>query len=258
MLKKHLQIFIKSLTKFEICILLVILVVSIIFSVLNIFFGESRELWEPYLALFAMLCSIASCIFAAKKMILTFPIGIIGSIFMIPVYYIQNLIGLMIMHIFNCFMQIILWITWYKASDNKINIKPKKATALMCIIYFLCLCVCTAIFTYIETFPWFQNFWTRKTDGVMELNVSVESINVAKLVFDAGSLIFTIGVFYPLIKKYNQVWWLYLLIDLFGLIVWTIKLCNGEARNFTAWFMIIKILSMTSLSLVSMHNWKIT
>ncbi|MBQ6970375.1 nicotinamide mononucleotide transporter [bacterium] len=55
-----------------------------------------------------MVCSIASCIFAAQKMILTFPIGIIGSIFMIPVYYIQDLIGLMIMHIFNCFMQIIL------------------------------------------------------------------------------------------------------------------------------------------------------
>lgn len=254
-IKKHLQVFIKSLTKSEICILLVNLVVGINLSVLNIFFGKNEAPWAPYLALFAMFCSITSCIFAAKKMILAFPMGIIGSIFMIPINFVNGLIGIMIMYIFNCIMQIILWIVWYQTSDNKINIKPKKATALMCIIYFLCLCTCTTIFTYIETFSWFQDFWNPK---LAEQNKIIDAVDVARLVFDAGTLIFTLGVFYPLTKKYNQVWWIYLLIDLFTFIAWIIVICKDGLNNFTAWFMIVNALSMTSLSLVSIHNWKVT
>lgn len=253
MIKKHLQVFIKSLTKFEICVLITNLVVGITLSVLNIFYGNNKNTWTPYLALFAMLFSIISCIFAAKKMILAFPTGIIGSIFMVPINYVNGLIGLMIMYIFNCIMQIILWIVWYKTSDNKIDIKSKKASTLKCAIYFLCLCICTAFFTYIETFEWFQNFWCQDPQQEKSLGI----IDVTKLVFDAGTLIFTIGVFYPLIKKYNQIWWLYLLIDLFTFIVWTINLCQKGVNDFTAWFMIINTLSMTSLSLVSLHNWKI-
>lgn len=255
MIKKHLKVFFKSLTKFEAGVLLANLAIAILLSILNIVFikpKESEPIWPPYIAIFANILSILSCIFAAKKMILVFPTGIICSCFMIPINYVQRKFGLTIMSGFDIIMQIVLWIIWYKTSDNKIDIKPKKASVLVCIIYFISLCICTGVLTYVESFEWFQKFW----ENGSAYDTSPQ--DVAQMFFDAGVLIFTIGVFYPLIKKYNQVWWLYLLMDVFGIIVWSLELVTEPTNNVTAWFMITNSLSMTSLALVSMRNWKTT
>lgn len=260
-IKKHLLFFLKKLTKFEVCVLLTNLVVGITLSVLNFFFGKNSELpFLPYLAFVALIFAIFSCIFAAKKMILAFPCGIIGSVFIFPIILFNGMFGQMIMTCFNCIMQIVLWIVWYKTSDNKIDIKPKKANVWVCVIYLIGLFVCISILTYIETTSeWFQNFWQK---GIMKSKdtqsiIDKQEIKITKIFFDASILIFTFGVCYPLIKKYNQVWWMYLLIDCFTLIVWTINVCQN-VKDFNAWFMIAKALSMASLSLVSMHNWKTT
>ena len=254
MIAKHLKYFFKSLSKFEWSILTINLIIGITLSILNIFLKNNEHFWMPYIALFATIFSIISCIFAAKKMILAFPTGIMGSCCMIPINYFSGLFGLMIMYAFNIVMQIILWIIWYRSSHNKISIEPKQTTWFVCIIYLVTLCLLTGILAYIETFSWFQSFWNK--DNVNSTTINLTSIKIIKIIFDAAGLIFTMGVFYPLIKKYNQVWWLYLMIDCFSLIVWIINVCENP-KNFTNWFMIINALSMTSLSLVSMKNWKV-
>ncbi len=202
--------------------------------------------WVTWLTLIATITSIFSVMAGAKQRILCPFLGIVSSILLVAINWGNHLFGGMIMHCFNIVMQTITLIIWYRTSNNKVSIEPKHLKWWIVLIYIIGFLGLSGLFAWMESFPWFYEFWTG-SEQPWYLNL-----------FDAMVLMFTVAAAFPMFKKYDFVWWIYIITDVAMAATWITKgvIATDPLNQFIAWSMLVSGLSMTATCILGMINWK--
>lgn len=218
---------------------------SLIFFIVQLGLGY-WNLAKTWLAFIASIISIFASMAGAKKRIICPFLGIVASIFLIVLAWTYHLYGSMIMYSLNIIIQIWSLITWYRSSKNKITIEPKEISWWVTLIYLLFFAGLTALFTWVESIPEFVHFWSG--DPTLE----PEALQVR--IFDSANLMFTLSCFLPMIKRYDKVWYCYILSDLAITLLWLTKSIQNPGL-FDNWTMVVSGLCMTATCFLGLFNW---
>ena len=205
--------------------------------------------WTTWCTCLATIGSVFSVMAGVKKRALCPLLGVITSIVLLAIAWDSQLYGSMIMYGVNIVVQAVSLITWIKGSDNKGMIKPKKLTWWVVILYILVFVGLTALFTWMEGQKWFYSFWSKQGD----------KLPLAVRIFDAGTLMFTVATFLPMIKKYDWVWYVYIIEDICICLTWLLKICliqSSTQEVLQGITMIVSALSMTATCILGIFNWK--
>lgn len=201
---------------------------------------------ETWLAFVASIISIFASMAGAKKRILCPFLGIVASIFLIALAWLKHMYGSMIMYSLNIVIQIWSLITWYRSSKNKISIEPKEISWWVTLIYLLAFVGLSALFTWVEQVPGFAQFWSGNPDA------EPEALPIR--IFDSANLMFTISCFLPMVKRYDKVWYCYILSDLAISFLWLTKSIQ-DPGIFDNWTMVVSGLCMTATCFLGLFNW---
>lgn len=247
------QNFIPELKLSEHIILWTNVVISIIFFLIQMIMFTPKDTLGIIIGCITCIMtilSIFSVMAGVKKRILCPFLGIVCSLGLVFVAWYNGLYGNMIMYTINIVINTSTLIVWFKSSENKINIEPKQAIWWICIIYFLFFLSLSVLFTWIQGFEWFYKFWNNKNqDGPSSLWIRF---------FDSCTLIFTLGCFLPMIKRYKQVWYVYIIIDTSLLITWILKITIDDFSKATllnGLSMIASSISMLITTIFGILNW---
>lgn len=202
--------------------------------------------WTTWLTLISTIGSVFSVMAGAKQRIICPFIGIICSILLIAVAWGNQLPGSMIMYGFNMVMQTIVFIIWYRTSKNKITIQPTQLKLWFVIVYIIFFFGLTALFAWIEGIEAFSQFWFRADPMPLPIRI-----------FDAMVLMFTIAACFPMLKKCDFVWWIYIICDTAIATTWALKATMVADENiFNAWSMFVSGLSMCATCVIGIVNWR--
>ena len=202
--------------------------------------------WSTWLTLIATITSIFSVMAGAKQRILCPFLGIISSILLCAIGWHNRLFGTMIMHGFNIIMQTITLVIWYRTSNNKVSIQPRHLQWWIVAIYMIGFLGLSILFAWMEHFPWFYEFWSgEKQEWYLRL-------------FDAMVLMFTVAAAFPMFKKYDFVWWVYIVADVAIAGTWISKgiTLTEPADQFNSWSMFVSGLCMTATCILGIINWR--
>lgn len=243
------QNYIKELSIAEHIILWLNIGLSLTFFIVQMVLSQASKpyaQWTTWLTLVATILSVFSVMAGAKQRILCPFLGIISSIILIFVAWGNHLPGSMIMYGYNIVMQTVVFIIWVKTSKDKKTIQPTQLKLWMVIIYIIGFFGLTALFAWIETIPAFSQFWFK-----------AKPLPLVICVFDAMVLMFTLAALVPMIKKYDFVWWVYIICDIAIAMTWALKatILPGQDK-FNCWSMFISGLSMTATCILGIINWK--
>lgn len=202
--------------------------------------------WTTWLTLIATILSVFSVMAGAKQRILCPFLGIISSIFLTLVAWGNQLPGSMIMYGYNIIMQTIVFIAWFRSSKNKVSIEPKQLKLWIVVLYIIGFFGLTALFAWVETLDGFSQFWFN--DKPLALPICI---------FDAMVLMFTIAALWPMVKKYDFVWWVYIICDIAIATTWALKatLVPGQDQ-FNCWSMFVSGISMGATCVLGIINWR--
>jgi len=245
------QNYIKELSVVEHIILWLNVGLSLVFFIVQLAWLKAYDQWPTWLAFIASVVSIFSVMAGAKQRVICPLLGIVASIFLIFVNWNAKNYLMMIMYVLNIFMQLSSFIIWLKGSNDKISINPKHAKWWVCLIYFVVMVGFIAFFSWMDGQSWWIKFWTF---GLKEPIAPT----MAERIFDACSLVFMIGCLYPQLKKYDQVWYVYILNDVAMLVQWSLKAAyaTNNVDLFTALTLIISTVCMTATCILGLINWK--
>lgn len=245
------QNFIKELTIPEHIILWLNVLLSFSFFIVQLAWLKAYSQWSTWLAFFATVISIFAVMAGAKQRIICPFLGIIGSILLIFINWNARNYLMMVMYVLNIGMQTWSLIVWLKDSKDKISIKPSHAKWWIISIYLVVLACFIVFFSWMDGQRWWIEFWTFGKKAVIQPSM-------AERIFDACALVFMVGCLYPQLKKYDQVWYVYILNDISMLIQWCLKASN--ARNsvdlFNALTMIASTVCMTAVCILGIISWK--
>lgn len=244
------QDYIKALTIPEHIILWINVAASLVFLIIQLAVLKLYANWTTWIAFFASVISIFAVMAGAKQRVICPFLGIIASVFLITIAWYNHLYGSTIMYGFNIIMQVTSFIIWYKESKNKICIEPRHAKWWACLIYIAIFIGLTALFTWIEGISGFAKFWSGNDQAVPE------SLHIR--IFDSAVLMFTVAGFLPMIKKYDQVWWVYIICDVSIAILWLLKgIENTDPDNaYQIWSTFTSGVCMTATCVIGIINWK--
>lgn len=202
--------------------------------------------WTTWLTLISTVMSVFSVMAGAKQRILCPFLGIICSILLVAVAFGNRLSGSMIMYIFNAVMQTIVFIIWFRSSKNKITIQPVQFKLWFVIIYIIGFIGLSALFAWIEGIDAFSQWWFDKAPLPLPIRV-----------FDAAALMFTVAACFPMLKKCDFVWWIYIICDIAIAMTWALKASMIADENiFNAWSMFVSGLSMCATCVLGIINWR--
>ena len=206
--------------------------------------------WATWLTLISTITSIFSVMAGAKQRILCPFLGIISSIMLMAIAWHNKLFGSMIMYGFNIIMQTITLVIWYRGSSNKVSIEPKHLQLWIVIIYIIGFIGLSFLFAWIQHFDWFYTFWY----GGQQEQASPFHLRM----FDAMVLMFTIAAAFPMFKKYDFVWWVYIITDVAIASTWISKGITevNPGNQFNCWSMLASGLCMTATCILGMINWR--
>lgn len=246
------QNYIRELSIVEHIILWLNVALSITFFIVQMVITRDEKPyanWVTWLTLISTIGSVFSVMAGAKQRILCPFLGIICSIILIFVAWGNGLPGSMIMYGFNIIMQTICFINWIRTSKNKVSIEPTKIKTWIVIVYIIGFFALTALFAWVETIPAFYNFWFGGT--------VTEQLPIPVCVFDAMVLMFTVAAFFPMIKKCDFVWLIYIICDAAIAVTWALKASLIPGQNtFNAWSMFISGLTMMATCVLGIINWR--
>lgn len=245
------QNYIKELSIVEHIILWLNVTLSVTFFIVQMILSSADKpyaQWTTWLTLISTVMSVFSVMAGAKQRILCPFLGIICSILLIFVAWGNQLPGSMIMYGFNIIMQTVVLINWYRTSKNKVSIEPTQLKLWAVILYVLGFFALTALFAWIEGFQSFNRFWFHTDDKPMPLVIRI---------FDALVLMFTVAAFLPMMKKYDFVWWVYIICDAGIATTWALKASLLSDQNtFNCWSMFVSGLSMCATCILGIINWR--
>ena len=219
---------------------------SLIFFIVQLSFGQWSNV-STWLSFIASIISIFAVMAGTKKRILCPFLGIVASAFLIALAWIQHVYGSMIMYGLNIIIQVWSFISWYRSSKNKITISPKVIKWWIALLYLLFFVGLTALFTWVESLEGFVWFWS----GHQTKTIQILPIRI----FDSANLMFTIACFIPMIKRYDKVWYAYIISDLAICLLWLTK-GIVEPSSFSNWTMFVSGLCMTVTCFLGLFNWK--
>lgn len=203
--------------------------------------------WTTWLTLVATITSIFAVMAGTKQKIICPFLGIVSSILLIFVAWGNKLPGSMIMYGFNIIMQTTIVIIWYKTSKNKITIEPTQLKWWIAALYIIGFFGLSALFAWLEGQDWFYSFWFN-TNGAMPLPIRI---------FDAIVLMFTVAAFFPMVKKCDFVWWVYIICDVAIATTWALKATMvNDTDVFNCWSMFVSGLTMTATCILGIINWR--
>lgn len=240
------QNYIPELTIAEHIILWLNVALSLSFFIVQLAKGQYDQ-WTTWLTFVATVMSIFSVMAGAKQRILCPFLGIVSSILLIAIAWGNQLPGSMIMYGFNIIMQTVVFINWFRTSKNKVTIQPTQLKLWIVLLYILGFFALTGLFAWMEGQYWFYNFWFNQE----------EPLHVSIRIFDAVVLMFTVAAFFPMMKKYDFVWWIYIICDVGIATTWALKAILVDDQDiFNCWSMFISGLSMTATCILGMINWR--
>lgn len=243
------QNYITELSAVEHVILWVNVGLSVAFFVVQMILSQEAKpytQWTTWLTLIATILSIFSVMAGAKQRILCPLMGVISSCFLIAVAWGNHLPGSMVMYGYNIIMQTVVFIIWLKSSKNKVTIQPEKLKLWAVIVYILAFFALTALLAWVEGIENFSKFWFN--DKPLPATIRI---------FDAMVLAFTLAALVPMIKKYDFVWWVYIICDIAIAATWASKAILIDDQNtFNSWSMFASGISMTATCVVGIINWK--
>jgi nicotinamide mononucleotide transporter PnuC len=148
--------------------------------------------------------------------------------------------------------QIIAWILWYRASDDKVEIKPTVIKWWGIVIAAITSVGVIALFTWIETLNGFQSFWYGDKTNT--------KYTLFRCVLDSSIFILpiTLSVFAWL--RFRERWVLSIFIDSIQTIFW-ILLATGYDQKPKGpevnanWIMMISSLTMLITAIYGTYNW---
>ena len=235
--------FIKSLSKAELIISSLNILISIIFFIVMSSIKDNKGVygiatWQVWVGLLANIVNIVSVILAVKLRVSTYIWGILACIFMGAISFDNRLFGTMITYWVICICsQTLLYIQWKRKSDDKVSVKPLQMDWFLFAVYTFIIVILAVCFSFVQySIPEFSKFWS-------------------------NSFFFIIGTIYLLWNRYNQVWYIYLSADISWIILWIIKLSYACMSNDTSSIvgsinMLLALISMVALNVSGMINWK--
>lgn len=244
------QNYIKELSIPEHIILWMNVVLSATFFIVQLAVFHNYDQWPAWLTFIASITSIFSVMAGAKQRILCPFLGIVSSIMLCAIAWNSNLFGTMIMQGFNIVMQAITLAIWIRTSKDKVSIKPKHLQWWIVLIYIAFFIGLSFLFAWIQHFDWFFKFWSggkQETENPLYLRV-----------FDSMVLMFTVAAAWPMFKKYDFVWWVYIIADVAIAATWvTHGIVDAEpATQFNDWTMLVSGLCMTATCVLGIINWR--
>ena len=246
------QNYIKELTITEHIVLWLNVFLSVLFLVLQlILIKDAYKQWTMWLTSLVTIGSIFSVMAGAKKRALCPLLGVICSVILAAIAWKANLYGSMIMYVINIIVQACSLYTWIKGTNNKGVISPKKLKLWIVIVYIIGFIVLSGLFAWMEGQSWFYKFWSGGSQ--------TEAYKLPIRIFDAATLMFTIATFLPMVKKYDWVWYIYIIEDICIMLTWIMKISLMKlsfAELFQAITMAISAISMTATCVLGIINWK--
>lgn len=248
--------FIKSLSKAELIISSLNILISIIFFIVMSSIQDKGvygiATWQVWIGLLANIVNIVSVILAVKLRVSTYIWGILACIFMGAISFDNRLFGTMITYWVICICsQALLYIQWKRKSDDKVSVKPLQMDWFLFAVYTFIIVILAVCFSFVQyAIPEFSKFWSNS-----------EEIKYEIALFDSLGFFFIIGTIYLLWNRYNQVWYIYLSADISWIILWIIKLSYACMSNDTSSIvgsinMLLALISMVALNVSGMINWK--
>ena len=249
--------FIKSLSKAELIISSLNILISIIFFIVMSSIKDNKGVygittWQVWIGLLANIFNIVSVILAVKLRVSTYIWGIMACIFMGAFSFDNRLFGTMITYWVICICsQTLLYIQWKRKSDDKVSVKPLQMDWFLFAVYTFIIVILAVCFSFVQyAIPEFSKFWSNS-----------EEIKYEIALFDSLGFFFIIGTIYLLWNRYNQVWYIYLSADISWIILWIIKLSYACMSNDTSSIvgsinMLLALISMVALNVSGMINWK--
>ncbi len=240
------QNYISELSIAEHIILWANVVLSLTFFIVQLAYFKTYGQWQTWLTFLSSVISIFSVMGGAKKRIICPFLGIIASILLIIISYGNRLFGSMITYCFNMLMQAVTLVIWYRTSTDKVSIKPKHWQWWLVLIYIVGFLGLSVLFAWIEGIPTFCDFWNDGQQQEWYLRL-----------FDAMLLMFTIAAAFPMFKKYDFVWWTYIIADIAMAAMWITKGIQATSleEQFHDWTMLVCGLSMLATCILGLINW---
>jgi nicotinamide mononucleotide transporter PnuC len=183
--------------------------------------------------------------------------GILAVIAFGAIAFNTQLFGNMILYwAFYVPAQVVAWILWYRASDNKIEIKPVKMKWWQIVIAISLILAFAILFSYIETITKFQEIWFGKGfKGADHLLI--------RYIFDATILVSSIALAFFAWLRFRERWILSIFIDTIQTIMWILVACGGDLKhrpsgfdfNNASWIMVASSLTMLIAAIYGAYNW---
>lgn len=218
-----------------------------------VLFKEAIKNWVTWLTMISSILSIAFLFAGSKKRIICPIFGLIGAIFLFAISWQKHLYGFVIMQTCNIITQTVTMITWSRSSTDKGTIEPKRLKTWVSIVYVSCFIGLAFLFAWIESLEAFYKFWSGGTQ--------TEPKSYPIRLFESLSLMFIIAGFFPMIKGYSLIWWLYAVSDITMATTWVLNAISLSGSGLTAevfncWSTFASNICMLSTCCVSIYNWR--
>lgn len=217
-----------------------------------ILFKSAIKNWVTWFTLISSIFSIMFIFAGSKKRIICPILGLIGAVFLMAVSWQKHLYGFVIMQACNIITQTVTLITWSRSSANKITIEPREMKLWISIIYVLFFIGLAFIFAWVESLEGFYGFWSGWTQK--------EPKPYVIRLFESLSLMFIVAGFYPMIRGYTIIWWMYAAGDITMAITWVLTALTlfGSGLTpdvFNCWSTFTSNICMLISCFVPIYNW---
>lgn len=243
------QNYIKELSVVEHIILWLNVALSLAFFIASLAVNKQAvKDWTVWVACLTSIGSIFSVMAGVKKRPLCPLLGIICSVLLIAVAWKNHLYGNMIMYGVNVVIQSVSLATWMKDSKQTGKITPKAFPTWAIIVYLIGFAILAGLFAWMEGFDWFYGFWS----GGSQTEPNPVVVNI----FDAITLMFILSTCLPMIKKYDWVWYTYMINDIGLMGVWIAKIVYGASNPLQCATMVTSATFMLITNILGILNWR--
>ncbi len=180
---------------------------------------------ENKIEIFGFLSLVAYLYFSIKQNILLWPLGVIGALLYIYIYYTVRLYADMGLQVYYVFISIYGWIYWSSHNNENVKLKVKFIERKMALL----LTITTAFLFIIISFI-LENY-----------------TNASLPYWDALTTAASITATWMLAKKYIEHWIVWIFVDFISMIIYIYK-----GLNITAVLFII----YTTMAIVGYYQWK--
>ena len=188
----------------------ILLLVNVAFGVYFLVSGAVYD-WLALLGLVASISNTLCVILTAKKKVINFAWGVLGTLsYGIVAFMFANTGEWMLNLLYYLPTNIIAWIAWYKHSEDKINVRARAMTWKQILVTLAVSIVGIALYAWFLCQPSVQIFLYHSVTGFTYWKYLIDSFGVI------GSIVGMI----LLIKQFREQWLVWIAVDVMTIILW--------------------------------------